>query len=155
MNKRVILLLSRVFPVYHPKRGKPTGFADNLGRQKIHTIRSDYDRWKHNLDKVLEKGFLLSVRQWSDKPYNSKQVEIAAFRGAPLGYQRISMTYDGDTGEIKAVIDGKRYTDIEQLARNNGLSVQDFKDFIFGACKSNGKQLFQGIIIHFTPYRYK
>ena len=65
------------------------------------------------------------------------------------------MTYDGDTGEIKAVIDGKRYTDIEQLARNNGLSVQDFKDFIFGACKSNSKQLFQGIIIHFTPYRYK
>lgn len=152
--KRVILILSKVFPLYHPKRGKETGFADNLEGMKIHTIRSGYDRWKHNLDKVISGDFALSVRQWSGKPYNSRQEELARFTGTRVGYQRISMTYEPDTGELKAVIDGKRFTDLETLARNDGLTLDDFKSFIFGADKSLNKQLFQGIIIHFTGFRY-
>ena len=74
--------------------------------------------------------------------------------GEQVGYQRISMTYDPMSDELKVVIDGKRFTDIERLANNDGLSLDDFKQLIFGATKSTEKQLFQGIIIHLTEYRY-
>ncbi|MBR0291030.1 MAG: hypothetical protein IJQ79_02735 [Bacteroidales bacterium] len=151
--KKVVLILSRMFPLYHPKRGKPTGFAENFGSQKVHTIRAGYERWKHNLDKVISGDFTLSVRQWSGHPYNSKQVELARFTGSKVGYQRISMTYDPSSGELKAVIDGRRFTDVERLARNDGLSLQDFTAFFFNDDLSE-KQLFQGIIIHFTDMRY-
>lgn len=153
--KRVIIVLSRVFPTYHPRRGEPTRFIEGLGTRKLHTIRSGYDLWKHNLDKVIGSDFVLSVRQWTGKPYNSKQEEVARFAGNSIGYQRISMTYDPTTDELKAVIDGKRFTDLETLARNDGLTLQDFKAFLFGATKSLDIQLFQGIIIHFTGFRYK
>ncbi len=151
--KKVVLILSRVFPLYHPRRGRPTGFAENFGTRKVHTIRAGYERWKHNLDKVISGDFTLSVRQWSGHPYNSRQEELARFTGSKVGYQRISMTYDPASGELKAVIDGKRFTDLEQLARNDGLSLSDFTAFFFNDDLAE-KQLFQGIIIHFTPFRY-
>lgn len=152
--KKILLILSRCFPIYHPRRGQETHFAENLGDTKIHTIRAGYDRWKHNLEKAQRGDFVLSVRQWTGNPYNSSQQEIARFTGSQIGYQRISMTYDAVSDELKVVIDGKRYTDLETLAHNDGLSLADFKAFLFGADKTARVQLFQGIIIHFTEFRY-
>ena len=153
MKKKVIVILSSRFPGYHPKRGQETRFKDNLMTRKIHTIRAGYDRWKHNLDKVTQGEFALSVREWSGRPYDSPQREIVALKES-VGYQRISMSYDPRTGELKAVIDGKPYTDIKRLAANDGLSLDDFREFIFGATRTDTKQLFQGIIVHFTDFRY-
>lgn len=153
MKKRIIIILSSRFPGYHPRRGQQTRFLDNLMKTKIHTIRAGYDRWKHNLDKVMGEDFELSVREWSGRPYNSPQREMVALKES-VGYQRISMSYDPRTGEVKAVIDGKPYHDVGRIAANDGLSLEDFKDFIFGATRSEDKQLFQGIIIHFTRFRY-
>lgn len=153
-EKKVVLILSARFPGYHPRKGQQTGFRDNLMTRKVHTIRAGYDRWKHNLDKVLDGDFTLSVREWSGRPYNSPQRELVSLK-EHIGYQRISMSYDPHTGEVKAVIDGKPFTDIKRLAMNDGLSLEDFKALIFGATRSEDKQLFQGTIIHFTELRYK
>ena len=155
MKKQVLIILSKLFPLYHKRKGQETHFAESLkSGMKIHTIRTNYDRWKHNLDKVINGGFKLSIREWSGRPYNSRQNEIMSVSGERVGYQRISMTYDPMSDELKVVIDGRRFTDIERLANNDGLSLDDFKQFIFGATKSTEKQLFQGIIIHLTEYRY-
>ena len=155
MKKQVLIILSRLFPIYHKRKGQKTHFAESLKEgRKIHTIRTNYDRWKHNLDKVIAGEFSLSIREWSGRPYNSLQREIVSVSGRQVGYQRISMTYDPKTDELKVVIDGRRFTDTERLANNDGLSLDDFKQFFFGATKSTEKQLFQGIIIHLTEYRY-
>lgn len=155
MKKQVILLLSRVFPKYHHKKGRPTGFREALGRTKIHTIRPSYEQWRHNLDKVIDGDFVCSVREWSGLPYKSQQTEFTTFAGHQIGYQRISMTYDPTTDDLKAVIDGRPVRDNEALARNNGLSLPDFKEWYFGSVKSMSKQFFSGIVIHFTEYRYQ
>ena len=49
-------------------------------------------------------------------------------------------------------IDNKRVP-IEDIANNDGLSVEDFVDYFFGkcGCKSN---IFEGVVIHFTDFRY-
>ncbi len=155
MKKQVLIILSKLFPLYHKRKGQETHFAESLkSGMKIHTIRANYDRWKHNLDKVIDGGFRLSIREWSGRSYNSRQNEIMSVSGGQVGYQRISMTYDPMSDELKVVIDGRRLTDIERLANNDGLSLEDFKQFLFGATKSTEKQLFQGIIIHLTEYRY-
>lgn len=153
MKKRVIVILSSRFPAYHPKNGLETHFRDNLLTRKIHTIRAGYDRWKHNLDKVKDGDFMLSVREWSGRPYDSPQREIVSLKES-VGYQRISMSYDPRSGELKAVIDGRPFTDIKTLAANDGLSLEDFRAFIFGATRTEDKQLFQGVIVHFTDFRY-
>lgn len=151
--KKIVLILSRVFPLSHPRHGEPTLFSSDIGIKKLHTIRAGYERWKHNLDKVIGGEFTLSVREWSGHPYNSRQFELARYEGRDIGYQRISMSYDPATGELKAVIDGRPFPDIGRLARNDGLSLPDFKAFFFSD-DTPGKQLFQGIIIHFTEFRY-
>lgn len=155
MKKNVVVILSSLFPVYHPKRGKRTRFRENLllSYGKIHTIRTGYDRWRHNLDKVMDGDFSLSVREWTGRPYNSPQTEIMSLKES-VGYQRISMSYDPRTDDLKVVIDGRPLRDVGLLARNDGLSLEDFKSFMFGATRSKDKQLIQGIIIHFTDFRY-
>lgn len=153
MKKQVVLILSKVFPIFHRKKGMPTRFKERmLGKEKIHTIRANYERWKHNLDKCNEGRFDLSIREWSGKPYNSKQEEYAVMTGH-IGYQRISMSYDPIDGEVKVVIDGKPYTDLKTLAHNDGLSYEDWVSWMFEKNKTE-KQFFSGIIIHFTDFRY-
>ena len=79
-----------------------------------------------------------------------KQKVIKEYRKA--GYQRFTMKYDRDTDELKCVIDGKRFTDIATLAKNDGMTLEEFKDWFFGQGMS--RDIYSGIIIHFTDFRY-
>ena len=63
------------------------------------------------------------------------------------------MSYDPDANEVKAVIDGKYMADVEQIAKNDGMTFDDFKEWFFSK-EPTEKKLFTGVIIHFTPYRY-
>lgn len=155
MKKKIIITLSRVFPVTHSRRGEPTGFASKLASgEKIHTIRRNYDQWKVNSEKMERGKFYLSVRQWSGKPYNSPQVEIAQ-RHNPIGVQPVELYYHADNDTITAKIDGREWLDADcyTLAKNDGLSVQDFKEWFFGKDPKEDK-VFKGGIIHFTDLRY-
>jgi hypothetical protein len=152
-NKTVVLILSHHYPKTAIHAGKPTRFKQQLleGR-KIHTCRGRYDGWALNIDKVNDKGYVLSVREWDGKPYGRgvRQKVIREYHKA--GYQRFTMRYDRATGELKCVIDGKRFTDIEALARNDGMTVEEFKDWFFG--QGLNRSAYSGIIIHFTDFRY-
>lgn len=174
MRKTVVIILSKTFPRTHERSGEPTFYQQQLlneinnydgsqvtiypeGRElfiagrKLHTIRANYDRWKLAIDKINDGKFRLSVRIWQGKAFRSPQGEITSFN--KVGYQRISMNYDQNTDMIKIVVDGKAYKgDVAEIAKNDGLSLQDFKDWFFS--ESNGKTFFSGIIIHFTDFRY-
>lgn len=155
MKKKIIITLSRVFPTRHRRRGELTEFAGKLSSgAKKHTIRGNYDLWKVNAEKMERGEFYLSIRQWSGKPYNSPQVEIAQ-RHNPIGVQPIELYYHADNDTITANIDGRELVDADcyTLAKNDGLSVQDFKEWFFGKDPKEDK-VFKGCIIHFTNFRY-
>ncbi len=151
--KTVVLILSHHYPKGKINAGKPTHFKEQLqdGR-KIHTCRGRYDGWSHNIDLINTGKYVMSVREWDGRPYGKgvKQSEIASYQ--KLGYQRMTLRYDRTTDEIKCVIDGKRFTDIETLARNDGMTLKEFKDWFFG--HGIQRDIFSGIIIHFTDFRY-
>lgn len=154
MKKQVVIIcLSRMFPKTHRRAGAKTSFAHSFkDGTKIHTIRTGYERWRHNLDKVINGTYSVSLREWEGVPYRSPQKGISVL--TDVGYERISMQYDPDTKNVKAVIAGIPYNgDVKDLAKNDGLKWEDFVDYFFGK-GAHSSTLFQGIIIHFTKFRY-
>lgn len=168
--KKIVLVISWRFPHTHSKRGKLTYFREKLcntlnnskhtisqrdraviKKRKIHTIRLNYDRWKHNIDKIKNGGYKLALREWGGSPYRSKQIRL--IETTNVDYQRITMSFDPDDG-IKAVVDGNRVTNIKQLAENDGLTEKEFKEWFFGK-EPTEKKLITGILIHFTDFRYE
>lgn len=91
--KTYVITLSKQFMKSHPQAGQPTMFKEKLlNKQKLHTIRGNYDLWKKRLDEVQEGKALLSIREWEGMPYRSKQVEIIKVtKDSGCGVQRISM----------------------------------------------------------------
>lgn len=170
-KKKIIITLSRVFPTTHSKAGKSTHFREKVIKgignysciyrefwdrttPKIHTIRANYDRWAHNIAKINEGCFYLSLREWSGKPYGSKQNEIVQLH-EPIGIQHIELKYHAADDTITARIDGRDWLDADcyELAKNDGLTVEDFKEWFFGK-SPKGDTTFTGVIIHFTKFRY-
>lgn len=150
-KKKVILTLCRVFPVTHSKTGELTGFEDKLkSGKKIHTIRWNAKGvWdKRYSDISLGKKYL-SVREWTGRPYNSQQREFARY--ASIGLQHVTMTYGADDAYPQIWIDNK-LVPIQEVAKNDGLSVEDFVEWFFGNSKES---TFEGVVIHFTDFRYE
>lgn len=153
MKKKICITLSRVFPQTHSRRGEPTGFGDKLASgAKKHTIRRNYDLWRLNAEKMQRGGYTLSIRQWIDKPYRSKQREIHT-QNEPIRVQRVSMRYNSKTDSIDVSVE-HTLVDTEYIARNDGLSLEDFKDWFFGSVRHKEDADFKGVVIHFKPFSY-
>ena len=151
-SKTVILILARTFSRRHHRAGQETRFAESVTQgTKIHTIRSDYDLWSHNIDKVRNGNFFLSLRQWQGESFRSKHIEVKELK-TTVGYERIILECDPDTRALTATINGTPYHDIELLAHNEGLTYDDFVDWFFG--QGIYRTRFKGIIVHFTDFRY-
>ena len=159
--KTYVITLSRCFPTKHSKAGEPTQFRDafyagqvfNRGseclyvRPKLHTIRANYPLWEKRIKDIQEGKAILSVRQWSDKPYWSKQIEIARLTTANgVGIQKLCFLGDNFNG---GYIRNGAYPSDKILAKNDGLSLADWEEWFRGYDLS--KPL---AIIHFTKFRY-
>lgn len=154
-KKKIVITLSRVFPTTHSRKGQPTDFKEKLASsRKLHTIRGNYDQWNAIAEKMQRGGYCLSIRQWSGRPYNSPQVEIARL-DQPIGIQRIELHYHSENDTITACIDGREWIDADcyEIAKNDGLNTTDFKEWFFGRHPQEDK-VFHGVIIHFTDFRY-
>lgn len=149
-KKKVILTLCKVFPVAHSRAGEPTEFEKKLKTgEKKHTIRYNAKNvWAQRYKGIASGAKYLSLREWTGRPYNSEQRELA--RCEKIGLQHITMTYGTDDSVPQAWVDGKKVP-VEQIAKNDGLSVADFVEWFFGSSKSN---VFEGEVIHFTDFRY-
>lgn len=150
-KKKVILTLCRIFPVTHSKAGEPTGFEGKLkGGKKIHTIRYNAKNvWDERCKGISSGKKYLSVREWTGRPYNSEQRELSRFD--EIGLQHVTMTYGADDSYPQVWVDGK-LVPIQEVAKNDGLSVEDFVEWFFGNSKEN---VFEGVVIHFTDFRYE
>ena len=155
--KTYVLTLSHSFPANHAMHGKPTYFREKfLGTpgmlRKLHTIRANYTLWAKRIAEVQRGEAVLSVRQWSGKPYVSKQELIANLtKDDGVGIQKLQLEVaDKLFGKYHARIDdGCGSASIIELATNDGLSLEDWKEWFKNYDLS--KPL---AIIHFTKFRY-
>lgn len=150
--KTHVITISKTFPAYHSRKGQETGFKEKLlSGEKIHTIRGNYDYWRPKIYEVIAGVAVLSIRQWSDKPYKSKQVVIAELTGNQVGIQKVIELQVKRIGNaIWNISVGIENADIDfqELTKNDGLSEYDI-------CEWFGKGIKNGCIIHFTDFIYK
>ena len=171
--KTYYLTLSQTFPATHPRKGEPTDFRTKLlsaryrqggtlytasdGKCKLHTIRANYPFWSKRFEKINAGEAVLSVRQWSGKPYRSKMIEIARLtKDDGIGIQKLEFKELPHFAEEKRAyelyIDGEIVCKIMPLATNDGLSYEDWLAWMTKAPKADlSKPL---AIIHFTNFRY-
>lgn len=157
--KKYVITLSQVFPVTHIRKGEPTGFKDKflaaIGKAegkwlKVHTIRANYDLWKKRFDEIEAGRACLCIRQWTGKPYCSKQVELAVLtKEDGIGLQSVEFNSDFSSQTVDEGIFRVTRYNVKKFAHNDGLSVEDWKEWFKKYDIS--KKL---AIIHFTKFRY-
>lgn len=165
--KTYVIMLSKVFPATHSRKGDPTYFGlkvqaaqhplifDNVV-PKVHTIRENYTLWRDRIAQVQAGKAELSLRQWSGVPYRSKTVEIMRlgwYNG--VGIQKLNFGWHN--GVQMPVIDGRYMYGVNgskaELAMHDGLSLEDWQEWFKGHEKDtvHDNPL---AIIHFTHFRY-
>lgn len=166
--KTYVIILSKVFPKVHSQAGYSTYFYDKFflgqnckgckgkeadcvfcyGEQpKLHTIRANYPLWKARFEEIEAGKARLSIRQWTGKPYRSKQEEIASLTASDgIGIQMLSFApYYTLTVPF---VDSRRITP-DVIAANDGLTNADWREWFMHY------DLTQPLaIIHFTKFRY-
>lgn len=164
--KTYVITLSKQFPNGHIRAGEPTyfwgKFIKGRGRYsciyrdfwenttpKIHTIRANYPLWAQRIAEVERGEACLSIRQWTGKPYRSKQVKIARLtKEDGVGIQQLSF-FGGDISAPTVNADKRVMLDLNELSRNDGLIWSDWYSWF------KGYDLTQPMaIIHFTDFRY-
>jgi hypothetical protein len=181
----MIITLSKKFFSGHPRSGEETEFARKiLHGTKIHTIRTNYEFWEHKISRLKEKGGLLSIRQWSDKPYRSPQETVLDVPADVVGVQRITFKLermktfpahipvpddfvlqlgratieDIEQGRCfwRLYIGGKRIY-VNAISNNDGLEYNDFLDWfapVLNRCITKHITKIDMAVIHFTNFRY-
>lgn len=145
--KTYVITLSQHFLATHKRAGEPTDFKEKfLNGEKIHTIRANYPLWEKRVKEVQEGRAVLSIRQWTGKPYRSKQVEIAMLTAEnDVGVQKLEF-YNNTLGLCHiGIVYQRKY----ELAHNDGLSFEDWEEWFKGYDLSKPMA-----IIHFTKFRY-
>lgn len=169
--KTYVITMMMKFPTQAPFVAVRTGFKKKiLTGEKKHTIRQNYHFWKKRIDEINAGKAILSVRQWTGKPYDSEQKEIKQFKQGEVGYQRVTIQskpvgkfsdhtvllsvgviVPSSSGLIQNGIAGEyRFLNakkIKQLAENDGITVEQMQKFF-------NKGVSDGIIIHFSDLRY-
>ena len=107
-KKKVILTLCKSFPVTHSKAGEATDFEKKLkDKSKIHTIRYNAKNvWDGRYKDIVSGKKYLSIREWTGRPYNSEQKEIAQL--PKIGLQHVTMTYSSEDAYPEIWIDNKQ-----------------------------------------------
>ena len=169
-----VITVSRTFPKTHKRAGENTQFIekiienDNIDLRipsnsaeflnwtrhnyepKLHTIRSNYQLWEKRIKEVQYGKALLSLRYWSGKPYNSKQVEFASLdKDSGVGIQDLIFLNRNILDPIIAINSDCLELDITDLCKNDGLIPDDFMDWFKSYDLSKPMA-----IIHFTNFRY-
>lgn len=147
--KTYVITLSRYFPAKHSKAGEPTNFKEKfLKGEKVHTIRANYSLWEKRIGEVEDGKAVLSIRQWTGKPYRSKQVEIARLT-AKDGVSIQRLCFPNRSTAWVDYPEKRLSVDFKYLAKYDGLSLEDWCDWFRHYDLS--KPL---AIIHFTKFRY-
>ncbi len=120
---------------------------------KKHTIRENVDYWKKRIDEINKGNAVLEVYEWIGKPYGKGSTTKILFtfdKHSGIGYQDLLFSKSNlDFPIVFNRNNGVLALMPNNLAKNDGLSLQDFKDWFKKSNLSKPK-----IIIHFTKFRY-
>lgn len=141
---KAVATLGKYFGPKHPRKGQETGFIAKVADgRKVHTCRSNYGYWRAKIEKITATGGVLSVRQWSAKPYRSPQEVITEIPAGIVGVQRLALRRERRVinhyaeeqdkpiatamyYDYTAEVDGHPVP-LEILAENDGLTVDDLR----------------------------
>ena len=138
-------MVSRVFPSYHKSKGELTRFEQKIrDKNKIHTIRANYEKWKRKIDQIRNGEAVLSIREWQGVPYHSKQNYLFYYNQEDA--LEVSKLTKDENGYL--INDTIRVSE-EELAKNDGLTLDEFQEW-FKIFPSEPMA-----IIHFTGFRYE
>lgn len=115
---------------------------------KLHTIRGNYELWAKRFEQIERGEAKLSIRQWSGKPYHSKQEIICNLTKADgIGIQKMVVA---GCATIHPKFVGECSVDCKTLAHNDGLSDVDWRNWF------ERYDLTEPLaVIHFTKFRYR
>lgn len=161
--KTYVITFSKTFPSKHPKAGQPTFFKDKFHAaithndeywKKLHTIRANYPLWCKRFEQIERGEACISLRQWTGKPYASKQIEISRLtKDDGIGLQKMEFLafHEGYRKDAGIWIAGHviPMREREQIAINDGLTLQDWDNWFADYDKTEPLA-----IIHFTKFRY-
>lgn len=158
--KTYVLTLSQFFQKKHKRIGEPTCFRQKFeNKDKIHTIRANKKLWFERLDNIYNHDAILSIRQWSGKPYASKQIVLADLtaENACVGVQELVFE-DNDVMKPRIVVEPNLFApegklipvEPELLANNDGLSLEDWVEWFKSYDLSKPMA-----VIQFTSFRYR
>lgn len=165
------VILSKVFFPEHPKAGEETHFKESvINGTKKHSCRGNANYWQEHLSSAQKAGRDVSIRQWEGKPYRSKQGTILDVPAKLCDIQRVSIAVSSPTPRLlqdrdkKAIfwegltftgwLNSKEQIDLNEVAKNDGLTPEDFAAFIFPVFKQRQSRYLTFAIIHFTTFRY-
>jgi hypothetical protein len=151
MKKKVyVLTVSDYLPANHPRRGESTGIEYKIKNGiKIHELRSDYFMWKKRIDEINAGLAILSIRRWSGKPYQNRQIEIMQLGKAGIQMLTNSKNRDGYTSHWRVTVDNNQFVDFITLSENEGKPADEWRSW-FGCDdfrKTNGSYSLYGIQI--------
>ena len=154
-QKTFVLSVAKHFPQDHPRAGQPTDFRPRiidaagytcLGPTKLHTARGNYEFWANRINEINKGRGVLSLRQWTGKPYATPQKEFLQL--TEVGIQKIEITslIKHKKPRPFVYVDGKQ-VDLDTFACNDGFDhTQDLLDWF--------PSQFSGALIHFTNFKY-
>ena len=144
-KKQVVLMIAKNFLAYHKRAGQSTEFEAKIkDKDKVHTIRPNYEKWKEKIEEVKSGKAELVLKQWEGRPYHSTPNKLFIFDDKDdVDVSKLTKTADGffvnDTIKVEPEI----------LAKNDGLSLQDFEDW-FKVFPTEPMA-----IIHLNSFRYE
>ena len=144
-KKQVVLMIAKNFLAYHKRAGQATDFEAKIkAKEKLHTIRPNFDKWKEKIEEVKSGKAELVLKQWEGRPYHSTPNKLSIYDDKDdVDVSKLTKTADGffvnDTIKVEP----------EDLAKNDGLSLQDFEDW-FKVFPTEPMA-----ILHFNSFRYE
>lgn len=144
-KKQVVLMIAKNFLAYHKRAGQSTEFEAKIkDKDKVHTIRPNYEKWKEKIEEVKSGKAELVLKQWEGRPYHSTPNKLSIYDDKDdVDVSKLTKTADGffvnDTVKVEPEI----------LAKNDGLSLQDFEDW-FKVFPTEPMA-----ILHFNSFRYE
>lgn len=163
-KKVYVLMVSRIFPAYHPRKGEETNFPQYIVENKKETtVRPNYERWRVKADAINRGEAVLSIRIWTGKPYCSPQQEItelSKIEVQKVHIYQIPIVFITDNWEMAPVYSPKlNHTHIFienstlalrhpfKFAYRDGLSLVDFNAWF----KKPAEDM---ALIHFGNFKY-
>ena len=140
-KKQVVLMIAKNFLAYHKRAGQATEFEAKIkDKDKVHTIRPNYEKWKEKIEEVKSGKSELVLKQWEGRPYHSTPNKLFIFDDVEVS--KLTKTADG------FFVNDTKKVEPKDLAKNDGLSLQDFEDW-FKVFPTEPMA-----ILHFNSFRY-